>query len=364
MRKPMTKMLIYVGIFFVIIFGVYGVKKALFYYFVSHYQPPAVTISATEAIAETWQSYITAVSTLTAINGVEVSAEVPGIVQEIRFTSGQFVKQGAVLIALRTDVEQASLKSNEAKLQLAKINYERDQTLFAKKVSSQATLDTKYAELLQTQAGVDAANAQIKQKIIRAPFDGKLGIRQVNLGQYISPGASMVTLQSLNPLYVMFNLPEQHLANLYQGQDIDVTVNFGSGKTIRGHIIALNSKIEQTTRNILVQGSIPNENFELYPGMYGLTKIWLKKKTPLIVVPQTAISYSLSGDYVYLVKEENKTKHEKELHVYRQYVKVGERRGEFASIVTGLKAGDRIVTSGQLKLQNGARVVIDNSIQL
>lgn len=364
MTKPMLKMLIFVGIFFAIVFGWYGVKKAIFMWYMTHYTPPPMTISATKAVSKTWQSYLTAVGTLSAINGVDLSSEVPGIVQEIRFNSGQFVKKGDIVIMLRADQEQANLKNNQAKLTLAKINYEREKTLFTKKVSSQAMLDKSYAELLQAQAGVESVQAQIQQKTITAPFDGRIGIRQVNIGQYISPGKTMVTLQALNPLYVNFNLPEQYLANLYIGQDIDVSVNYGVGKIVHGKITAINSKVDPTTRNISIQTTIANDKLELYPGMFGSAKIWLSTQKSTVVVPQTSISYSLSGDYVFLIKDESKSKKESLLRVYRQYVKVNERRENEASIADGLKPGDRIVTSGQLKLQNGTHVLIDNSVEM
>lgn len=362
-------MLIYVGIFFALIFGWYGVKKIMFMWFIAHYQPPSVTISATNAESKTWQSYLSAVGTFTAINGVDISAEVAGIIEEIRFTSGQLIKKGEPLFILRNDVEQANLKSNQARLQLAQINYDREKTLYHKHVTSQSQLDIRYAELLEAQGSVESVQAQIKQKTITAPFDGKLGIRQVNLGQYVAPNTIMVTLQSLNPLYVMFSVPEQYLTNLSLGQDIDVTVNFGNQEIIaKGKITAMNAKVEQTTRNILVEATIPNDKNELYPGMYGLVKVWLPARQNTIVVPQTAISYSLSGDYIFIIKDEkdeNKLKDdEHNLHVYRQYVKVGERRGDEVAILEGLNVGDKIVTSGQLKLQNGTHVTIDNRVKL
>lgn len=364
MKKPMTKMLFFVGVFFVLIFGWYGVKKVLFIWYMSHYQPPPVTISATKATTKTWFSYLTAVGTLSAVNGVELSSEISGIVKELRFQSGQLIKKGELIVVLDTAIEEANLKSQQAKLQLAKINYNREKTLFNKKVASQANLDSRYAELLQAEAGVEYIQAQIKQKNITAPFDGKLGIRLVNLGQYISPGTPIVTLQTLNPLYVMFNLPEQHLAHLHLNQDVEVSVNFGTDKILHGKLTAINSKVDQITRNLLVQATIPNENLQLYPGMYGLVRIWLQEKKNTIAVPQTAVSYSLSGNYVFLIKEEEGSKKEKLLKVYRQYVKIGERRMDEVSILDGLKPGDRLVTSGQLKLQNGTSVIIDTNVDI
>lgn len=364
MTKPMSKMLKYTGIFFAIVFGWYLVKKLIFMWFMSHYTPPPMTISTTTATTQAWQSYSTAVGTLNAVNGVELSSDVPGIVDSIRFNSGQLIHRGDVVIVMRTTVEQANLKNFQAKLQLAEMNYNREKELNSKHVSSQSALDTRYAELLEAQADVESVQAQIKQKTITAPFDGRLGIRQVNVGQFVSPGTAMVTLQSLNPLYINFSLPEQNLAHLFINQDIDVNVNYGNGKTVRGKITAINPKVDQITRNVLIQATIPNEKYELFPGMYGLVKIWFKDKNNVIVVPQTAISYSLSGDYVFIVKDESK-KHDKSLlKAYRQYVKVSERRGDQAAIVDGLQAGDVIVTSGQLKLQNGANIEVDNSIKL
>lgn len=364
MTQPMKKMLAYVALFFILVFGIYGVKKLFFGLMMMHYQPPAVTISSTQAKSTVWQSYLTAVGSLSAINGVDLSSEVAGSVSEIHFDSGQMVKQGEVVIVMNTIVEQAALKNNQAKLQLAQMNYNRDKTLFEKKVSSQSSLDQRFAELKEAEAGVESVQAQIKLKTITAPFDGRIGIRLVNLGEFISPGTAMVTLQSINPLYVNFNLPEQFLPNLHIGQRVSTTVNIGKGKEVDGTITAINSKVDQATRNILIQATIPNEKNTLYPGMYALVKVWLAEEKNTITVPQTAISYSLSGDYVFLIKDDSKSKDKSLLHVYRQYVKVGERRGDVVAILEGLNSGDLVVTSGQLKLQNGTHVEINNSVEL
>jgi membrane fusion protein (multidrug efflux system) len=364
MTRPMSRMLIYVGIFFGLVFGWYGVKQLMFMWYMAHYEQPPVTISATTVKAETWQNYITAVGSLAAINGVDLSTDAAGRVQEIHFNSGQFVKKGDVLIVLDTSVEQAALKDNQAKLSLAKINYEREKKLFDKKVSSQAALDTRYAELMEAQAGVDSVLAQIQQKTVTAPFDGRTGIRQVDLGQYISPGTVMVTLQSMHPLYVNMNVPEQYLPELYLNQAVDIAVNFGKGKNVKGTLTAINSKVDPITRNIMLQATIPNEKYVLYPGMFALAKVWLRAKQHLPVVPQTAISYSLSGDFVYIIKNKAKEGKQPDYYAYRQYVKVGEHRDDKVSVVDGIKSGDMVITSGQLKLQNDTHVVIDNSVEL
>lgn len=364
MSKPMKKMLLIVSLVFGTIFIWWACKKILFTYFMGHYVPPPITVSASIAKIKNWQTYLTSVGTLTAINGVDISSEAPGIVNEIRFESGQFVKKGDVLVVLDTTVEQAQLKDNLAQAKLAKLNYDRNKLLTEKHVVSQAQLDQLTAQLEEATAGVEQIQAKIKQKTITAPFDGKIGIRSIDLGQYVSAGTSMVTLQSLDPLYVQFNLPEQYLDKLHLQQSIEVTVNLASGKSLMGIINAINSKVDQATRNVLVQGTIPNRDFQLYPGMYAFVKVLLPEKINVITLPQTAISYSLHGDSVFLIKSEKDPNGNPILKAYRQYVRVGERRTDEVSVLDGIKEGDQIVTSGQLKLQNGSHVVINNSVEL
>ncbi len=365
MSKQMIRMLVIVSIVFGLIFGWYGAKKALFFWFMSHYEAPAVTISASTATTKTWQSFLTSVGTLTAVNGVDISSETSGIVKEIRFESGQFVKKGDVLVLLDTGVEEAQLKDNVSQLKLAQINYDRSKALSKKSYLSQSDMDKNVAQLQEQQANVEATEARIKQKTVTAPFDGKIGIRQIDIGQYVSAGTSMVTLQSMDPLYVQFNLPEQYLPDLYLQQPIDITVNLSGGTSIQGTLTAINSKVDQATRNILVQATIPNKDIHLYPGMFAAVKVWLLAQQNVVVLPQTSISYSLHGDSVFIIKAENKDKQNKLiLHAYRQYVKVGERRKDEVVILEGINAGDQVVTSGQLKLQNGTHVVIDNSVGL
>jgi membrane fusion protein (multidrug efflux system) len=363
----MKRMLVICGIIFGIIVGIYIVKKTLFIYFISHYEPPPVTISASIATTKTWESYLTSVGTLKAVNGTDISAETSGIVTEIHFNSGQSVQKGDLLVRLDMAVEQADLKSNQARLALTQINYNRNKTLLKKNVTSQAEFDTTAAQLLEAQANEEGTQAKINQKTITAPFAGKIGIRQINLGEYISAGTTIVTLQTLDPLYVDFNLPEQYLSNLYLQQPIEITVNIDSTKTklVKGVITAINSKVDQLTRNLLVQATIPNQDLQLLPGMFANVRVWLPIKNNVITLPQTAISYSLHGDSVFIIEEKGKDKKGNPiLHVTRQYVKVGERRGDEIAIIDGVKKGDSVVTAGQLKLQNGTHIVIDNSVEL
>lgn len=365
MSKPMKKMLMIVGIVFGLIFAWYGIKKIFFIYYMSHYQPPPVTVSASTVTTQNWQSYLTSVGTVTAINGVEVSSETSGIVKELHFESGQSVKQGDVLVVLNTDIEQAQLKDAQSKLKLAQINYDRNKTLAIKNAVSAATLDTITAQLQQAQADLEQVQAKIKQKTVTAPFAGKIGIREINLGEYVPAGTAMASLQSLDPLYVRFNLPEQYVPELYLQQPVEVSFNLSGGKSFKGFITGINSKVDQATRNILVQATIPNKEFQLYPGMFSMVKIYLRERKNVLTLPQTTISYSLHGDSVFLIKSEGKDKDDKPiLKAYREYVKTGERRGSEIAIMEGIKTGDKVVTSGQLKLQNGTRVVIDNKVEL
>lgn len=360
MSPQMRKMLTIVGIVFGLIFGWYTIKKVFFSFMISHYTPPAVTISSTIATTKTWQSYLSSVGTLTAINGVDVSSEASGVVSQIRFNSGQFVKTGDVLLVLDTDVEQAQLENNQAKLRLAQINYDRDRILQKKNVVSQSTIDTDLSQLQEAQASVNETEAKIRQKTVIAPFSGRVGISQVDLGQYLSAGTAIVTLQSLDPLRVQFSIPEQYLTSLYYQQPVDVSVNMPNSTTIHGSITAINSKVDQATRSVLVEATIPNKNMALYPGMFATINIWLRTQNNVVVLPETSISYSLHGDSVFIIKSEGSKRHPS-LTAYRQYVTVGERRNNEVSILKGIQPHDQVITSGQLKLQNGTHVVVDNN---
>ncbi|HEX2549156.1 MAG TPA: efflux RND transporter periplasmic adaptor subunit [Gammaproteobacteria bacterium] len=372
MSRQMKRMLIIVGIVLALIFGWYGVKKIMFWWFSSHYAPPPVTVNASTVQEKNWQSYLTSVGTLTAAMGVNISGETGGIVKEVRFDSGQSVQKGDVLFLLDTSIEQAQLKDRRAQLKLAELNYQRDQTLMKRNAISEAAQDISYARYKQASAAVEEMEARIQQKTLTAPFSGKTGIRKIDVGEYISAGEEMVTLQALDPLRVRFNLPEQYLLDIALDQAVDVTVNLSHGnKTIRGKITAINSKVNETTRNILVEATIPNTQMQLYPGMYADVKIWLHERKNVLTIPQTAISYSLHGDSVFIIKNDEKDKNKKPLlHAYRQYVEVGARRNNEVEIIvlpkktSELKVNDTVVTSGQLKLQNGTHVIVDNSVEL
>jgi membrane fusion protein (multidrug efflux system) len=306
-----------------------------------------------------WPRYVSAIATLEAIQGVDIAAEVPGTVNSIHFNSGQYIKKGETIVTLNADVEQATLKRYQATLQLARHNYEREKTLFQKQVSTKATLDARDSELQIAEANVETTQAQIKQKTITAPFEGRLGIRHINQGQFIQPGTPLVTLQALDPLFVNFSLPEQHLADLALGQAITVSIDLGGEKKVNGKITAIDSKVDPNTRNVLIQATIPNEQYRLYPGMYGLVQVYTNQKNQSIAIPQTAISYNHSGNYVYIIKDQSAAKDKSKLHAYQQTVKTGERRQDLVVIENGLTPGTEIVIAGQLKLQQGASIVLE-----
>jgi len=364
LTPPMRKMLAITGIFFAIIFGWCGLKKVFISVMMSHYQPPPSTVTAKTINTQSWQTYINSVGSLTAVNGVDISSEASGIVTAIHFVAGQLVKQGDVLIELDNSIEQAELKIGESKLKLAQLNFDRNQTLAKKNITSHSEFDAISAQLQQAQAGVEEIQAKIRQKVLSAPFTGKIGIPQVNIGQYVAAGTAMVSLQAQDPLHLRFNVPEQYLPQLYLQQPVNVILNIEGKKTIPGVITAINSKVDETTHNVLVEATIPNQDLQLYPGMFASVQVLLTPQNNQIVIPQTAISYSLHGDSVYIVRNDSKKKNKPLLHAYRQYVQVGDRRGDSVTISKGLNSGDQIVTSGQLKLHDGSAVIVDNTIDL
>lgn len=335
--------------------------------FPKNFTPPPATISAAPAKAETWQPSLSAVGTLRAINGVEIAPEVPGIVRRISFESGEDVTAGTLLIELDTAVEEAELKSNEAKLADTKLRYQRGAELLKRGNFAKAQLDSIEAERDQAAAEVERARVRIGQKNIRAPFDGRLGIRQVDLGEYLSAGTTIVTLQALDPIYVDFPLPERELAKVAVGQPVQVTVDAFPEKKFDGTISSIDARVNQETRNFLVRAILPNPARELLPGMFGNVQVRLPQQIGVVAVPQTAVTYAPYGDTVFVLsKEPVETDPDGQpvFTVESRIVRLGERQGDEIAVAAGLAAGETVVTSGQIKLQNGARVKVDNSIEL
>lgn len=321
---------------------------------------PAVTVSAVAAELWAWEPYITAVGTLVAVNGVDVAAQTSGIVAEVTFTSGQEIAAGGPLIRLDDEVERAELKENQAILRDATQELERARQLFERGNTPQATLTTAEAEFDQAAAALERMKAVIAQKDVRAPFAGRLGVRLVSLGQFIAAGTPIVTLQALQPIFVNFRLPEQDLSAIRVGQEVAIIVDAYRGDTFRGILSSYDSKIDWQTRMFLVQATFANEDRRLVPGMYAKLRISVGQAVARVSVPETAITYSLYGDSVYLVKSPPGSGD----IVERRNVTLGDRRDGWVAVLTGISAGDLVVATGQVKLRDGAYVAIDNSIAL
>lgn len=334
--------------------------------FLSSQVPPPATITAEAAKTEEWVERLPAIGTLIASQGVEIASQVAGIVTGINFESGQDVEAGAKLVQLDISVEQADLASAQATLLEAEVAFKRVSDLLIKSVASEANVDTARAKRDTAVAAVNRIKALIAQKGIIAPFAGRLGIRHVELGQYISPGLAMVTLQALDPIWVDFPMPEQNVGKLRVGQTVDLTVDAYPGHVFAGTITSLDARVSQETRTLLVRGTLPNPDRTLLPGMFANVAVLAGAPKSVITVPRTAVTYSLYGDSVYVLKrkEDQAAPAKPEDTIYtveRRFIKTGQVRDERVAVTTGLAAGDQVVTSGQVKLTNGTLVRVDNS---
>jgi len=365
MGKRMTITIIALVIVFGGIFSFNVFRTHLIKQFEKNYVPPPANVSATKATTQSWQPTLMAVGSLVAINGVNVSPEVSGIVMTIRFSSGQMVEKGQPLIQLDNSTDLEDLKNNKAALDLAKLDFTRKASLWRSGAISKSDYDQALATLRQSQAAVNKSLVAISKKNIRAPFSGKIGIRQVNIGQYVNPGDALVSLQSLNPLYVNFSLPEQYLKDIHLNQKISITVDAYTHEKFYGKITAINALVTEATRSIEIQATLPNPDLRLYPGSFADVLIYLPEKKSIVTVPQTAVTYSLYGNTVYVINKKGKDKKGKPiLKAYQRYVTVGGMKNNLIVIEKGIKVGEVVVTSGQNKLRNGIVIVINNSVKL
>jgi membrane fusion protein (multidrug efflux system) len=325
-------------------------------------QPPAIVTTA-EVRKETWQSSLSTVGSLTAVQGVTVAAELAGKVVEISFSSGRAVHKGDLLLRFDTNAEQAQLRAAKTAVTLARINRDRARELVKKKSMSRADLDTTDALYKEALAKVDEVRAIIEKKTIQAPFSGRLGIRQVNLGQILAQGDAIVELQRLDPIFVDFSLPQQDFSHLGQGLAVEVTTDVLPDKVIVGKITAINPGVDPNTRNIKVQATLENPKEKLRPGMFVKVKVLLPEKISVLVIPATSILYAPYGDSVFVVEEETGDTVEKARLVLRQQVvRTGITRGDFITITSGLKEGDTVVTTGVFKFRNGQPAIVDNRL--
>ena len=325
--------------------------------------PPPSAVTTLLVAAQTWQPVLSAIGSLKAVNGVTVSTDLAGIVSEIAFKSGAEVKKGHLLVKLDTEQEEAQLKSAEAKRDLAKTDLARKRDLMDKKAIAVSDWDSAESELRQMEAAVKEAQAVIARKQISAPFDGFLGIRQVDLGQYVSPGTAMVALQSQDPIYVEFSLPQQHLETIAVGKKLRLHATGLADENFEGEITAIDSRFDTATRNIMIQGTIANPDRKLRPGMFVNVDVLLPQQEKVLAIPSSSIVFAPYGDSVYIVTDTTGPDHKPAKLVKQQFVKLGATHGDQVAILSGLKAGDEVVTSGVFKLHADAPVQVNNSVQ-
>jgi membrane fusion protein (multidrug efflux system) len=327
------------------------------------FQPPASAVTTIVAKRETWPSTLEIIGTADAIRGVTVSADLPGTVARINFESGKPVHEGDVLVELDTRQERAQLAAAEAQRDLARINFGRTQELVKQGVIAQTEYDNTSAQQKATEAQVGEIQATIQRKTIRAPFSGVLGIRQVNLGQYLAAGQAIVSLQALNPIYVNFGVPQQTAQQVRSGRALQVTSDDLPGVKFTGRVTAVDSVINESTRNIQMQATLPNPDAKLRPGMFVQVQVVLGASRDVITLPASAINYAPYGDSVFVVTDLTDPKGKIYRGVRQQFVKVEGSRGDQVAVVSGVNPGDEVVTSGVFKLRNGAAVQVNNSIQ-
>jgi membrane fusion protein (multidrug efflux system) len=325
---------------------------------------PPVAISAAEAQADRWISEVTAVGSVAAVQGASLTTEAAGIVETIHFENGAEVNAGDVIVTLDTATDRAQLRSLQAAARLAELERDRLKTLYARKSISKSEFDQRQSLLEQAEANVAAQEARIEEKTLRAPYAGRLGIRQVNIGQYVAAGDPIIGLQSLDPVFLNFTLPEQRFADISVGGKVRAAMDALRGQTFEGRITAIEPVIDADTRNFRVQATLANPEQQLRPGMFARVSLNVGEERDVVTVPRTAISFNPYGNAVFvLVEGEEKGEDGKPQLVARQrFVRTGEERGDLIAIEEGLAVGDRVASSGLLKLRSGAAVTIDNEV--
>jgi membrane fusion protein (multidrug efflux system) len=324
---------------------------------------PPTTVATVTVKEEDWPPVLSSVGSVSATQGAMVSAELGGVVSQVAFQNGGEARKGDILIRLDTSSEEAQLRTAEADLELARANRQRARDLAERKVVSKAELDAAESAFGQKQGAVDNMRAMITKKQVRAPFDGQLGIRQVNVGQMINAGQQVVALTALDPVYVDFALPQQELGKLSPGFEVRLTTDAVPGQEFKGQLTAINSMVDAVTRNVPLQATLENHEHLLRPGMFAKVELVLPDKRKTLVVPGSAISYAPYGDSVFVIEKKKDEKTGKETQTIKQaFVRVGEARGDFIAVTEGLKAGDTIVASGVFKLRSGMPVVINNDL--
>ncbi|CAB3810540.1 efflux RND transporter periplasmic adaptor subunit [Paraburkholderia fynbosensis] len=357
-------MLLVVGLLAAALIGFHLFKGHILKQVTTGIQSQQATVSTTSAVFQPWQPTLTAVGSLRASTGADLSLETSGVVDEIDFESGRDVKQGTVLLRLRPNDDPAKLAQLQATADLDEITYKRDLEQLAAQGVAQSTVDTDVGNLKAAHAQVAAQQALMSEKVVRAPFSGRLGVRQVDVGQYLAAGTTVVTLQALDPMLLDFYLPQQVRGQISVGQTVSVSVDAYPGKTFTGTVTSMNSKVDTSSRMLQIRASFANPDGALLPGMFATASVASGAEQSLVTIPQTAVTYNPYGSLVYVVHEGKDAQGRPQASVHQQFVTTGATRGDQASILKGLKAGDVVVTAGQLKLHNDALVQIDNSVKL
>ena len=327
------------------------------------FQPPPEAVTSIVAQREQWPASMTVIGTMEAVQGVMVSADLPGTVAKIAFDSGKAVREGDVLVELDTRQERAQVAALEAQRDLARVNFGRMQKLVNEGVISRMEYDQATAQQKATEANVAEIRATIERKTVRAPFSGVLGIRKINVGQYLSGGSPVVSLQSLNPIYVNIGIPQQAAGQVQVGRKLRITTEDVAGKVFTGNVTAIDSVVDEATRNIQVQATLSNPEGKLRPGMFVQVEVVLGASRPVIALPASAISYAPYGDSVFIITDLKDQKGHAYRGVRQQFVKVEGSRGDQVAVVSGLNPGDEVVSSGVFKLRNGAAVQVNNKVQ-
>lgn len=320
--------------------------------------PPAERVNATFVERQQWETSLSSVGSVVAVQGTQISAEADGVVRAILFTAGSFVEAGDVLVKLDDEVEQSQLRSAEAAAELARLNLERGKRLIARNVISRADFEQLEATFKQNEAQVDNIRAVIAKKVVRAPFAGRVGIRRVSIGEFLAKGAPIVSLQSVDPVYVEFSLPQRRLGALAEGQVVTATTDAQPDEELWGEITALESHVDASTRNVRVQATFKNGHGILRPGMFVAVDVSLGKPAAVDVIPATAVVHSANGDSVFVIEPTDSDG----FVLRQQAVTLGERRGDYVVVEEGPRAGERVVATGVFKLRAGASVVVDNTL--
>lgn len=371
MRKRMILMIVALA---VVLGGIFGYKAFVQYKIdqaLDNREPPAVTVSTRTVDKAAWTPRIRTTGSLRAVQGVQVTSELGGTVAEIDFRSGEHVTSGDLLVALNTSVARSQLKGQQAELKLAEQTLTRKQSLDERGLGSQAELDAARAEYERAQAAIESTRATIDKKRIEAPFDGTIGIRKVDLGQYLAPGSEIATLQALDPMYLDFELPQATFDRVATGQAVSLSLDAYPDRRFEGKVTAVDPQVDEATRSYGVRATLDNPDGKLQPGMFGQVELRLAGRRKVLTVPRTAIAYKPYGDSVYVVTrnsraEQGGDKQQSEaaaetLVVKRRNVRTGETRGDQVQVLEGLEVGERVVIAGNHKLRPGARVKVDNS---